>query len=70
MRWLIVILLVLAGCGEFGKDFKKELRSHRGSPVYIQDTRTGLCFAQYSHGHHEGYAHVPCSPEVMKLIKK
>lgn len=52
------------------KEMEQSIINSFSSRVYYrQDKKTGLCYALfYAQG--TGFAHVPCSPEVMKLVTK
>ncbi len=41
----------------------------RSAIHYVQDRRTGLCFAAKTHWRGLGMAHVPCTRKVKDLIK-
>ncbi len=41
----------------------------RSAIYYVQDRRTGLCFAAKTHWRGLGMAHVPCTDKVRNLIK-
>lgn len=53
-----------------GKPYDKDLYEDQFFN-YVQDTRTGLCFATGRLGYGEGVlTNVPCSPEVLALVRR
>jgi len=71
-----IVLVALSACdvnpSEFGND---EAKSAAKKLTYVQDKRTGLCFAliasrKTAHASQSGMGitHVPCGDKVMKLV--
>ena len=74
-RFLVFILLLTAGCAPQRKDLPPG--RVRPGPTqleiefrYVRDERTGICFAvATSYRGVEGIATVPCTDEVLRLVK-
>jgi hypothetical protein len=71
MKKVLLLSLLLVAC-----NYPQLSRTAR-DVQYVQDERTGLCFAVTDNGESMSssrvshvYSHVPCTPEVERLIKK
>ena len=74
LKYVLASVFLLAGCEEFDRgaydEQERRAKSYSSGLIYIKDARTNLCFATYSLGYDNGsFANVPCSPEVLKLVK-
>lgn len=73
--WLLTVVLLVGCSDQTQKDWTRPFPQYRQQqvyefhPPYRQDNRTGLCFAVIQGPNATGIATVPCSPEVMMLIR-
>jgi hypothetical protein len=71
---LIICAIMLCACAS-DKEIAATWYEERAAQIsrdteYHRDNRTSLCFAVMGYGYGQTMAHVPCTPEVEKLIKK
>ena len=60
-----VLVLLLVGCSKETQR-RRDVYFRNGAVSYMQDDRTGICFARWNNG---GGVIVPCSPAVLAAIK-
>lgn len=75
MKKILLLCLVLVACTEAQREQVAPTPSQEAQHIsYRLDSRTNLCFAtsyvsEYPIGTATIFANVPCTPEVIKLIK-
>lgn len=71
----IILCLFLLGCSEeTRKQMAPTIAEEANQIRYYKDSRTNLCFAysqvsEYPVGNASIFTNVPCTPEVLQLIK-
>lgn len=69
MKYFIFALLLTGCCTDQRPNESTDHYRIRHRTDYVQDERTGLCYAVYNLGGENGtMANVPCTDEVKKLL--
>ena len=75
MKYLLLISLMLFGCADSNETINQNIinnyKNQMSYIIYLKDNRTNLCYAGNYLGTQYGVlTNVPCTPEVLELIKQ